>query len=488
MRPLEQLEAGQWELVDPDGAPLTPVPTDESKRCDPPNPYCISKLDQEQLALSFGRMEGLEVVALRYFLTYGPRQSPSNPYTGVIAIFATRVLNGERPMVYEDGLQTRDFVHVRDVAAATVVALEHPEASGRAYNVGTGVATPIAEVARKVAAGLGRRDLTPKTTGSFRPLDIRHLVGDSSAMRALGWAPVIGFADGLTETLKWLRKSATAPAQDVLAGLRSSGIVRGGGGALAEGPIAQAGLPAEGREKDGADHHHTRVSVVVPAFDEAGNIERMVGDCLRYLPTFTRAFEVIVVDDGSRDGTREICERLAREDDRVRAIHHPFNLGYGAAQKSGFLAARYDWVALVPGDNQFDIRDLASYLAARHDADVIGGVRQDRKERWDRRWASSLFNRYMRATHGVTLTDINWVKLYRRSLLDQITLETPGFSADAEVIVKLAALGARMKELRVQHLPRTWGEETHVSVRTITHTAMELLRLPSKLKRLKVRR
>ncbi|MDP6945575.1 MAG: NAD-dependent epimerase/dehydratase family protein, partial [Myxococcota bacterium] len=156
MRPVAQLEAGQWEPLGPEGRPLTPVCTDESKRPDPPNPYCISKLGQEQLALTFGRTDGLEVVALRYFLTYGPRQSPTNPYTGVIAIFATRVLNGLRPVVYEDGLQTRDFVHVRDAAAATVLALEHADAPGRAFNVGTGVATPIAEVARRVATHLGR--------------------------------------------------------------------------------------------------------------------------------------------------------------------------------------------------------------------------------------------------------------------------------------------------------------------------------------------
>lgn len=472
LRPVAQLEAGQWEPLGPDGETMTPVPTGEGKRPDPPNPYCISKLDQEQLALSFGRTDGLEVVALRYFLTYGPRQSPSNPYTGVIAIFANRIQNGLAPMVFEDGAQTRDFLHVRDAAAATVVALEHPDAAGRAFNVGTGVGTAIGDVAQRVAEHLGHPELTPDLQGAYRALDIRHLVGDCSAMQSLGWSAEVTFEAGLVEAVAWLKAKGPAEesSQDALGGLRHSGIVRGGA-------LPDADALAE----------DATVSIVVPAHNEAGNIERMVRDCLRHVPTFTRAMEVIVVNDGSQDGTREIIDRLCREDDRVRAVHHPFNLGYGAAQKSGFLIAQYDWVALVPGDNQFEIRDLARYLAVREAADVIGGVRQGRKETWDRRWASGIFNRYMRASHGVTLTDINWVKLYRRSLLSQVTIETPGFSADAEVLVKLAALGARMTELPVEHLPRTWGEETHVTLRNVTHTAMELLSLPGKVRRLKPR-
>jgi dTDP-L-rhamnose 4-epimerase len=472
LRPVAQLEAGHWEPLGPDGAPMTPTPTDERKRADPANPYCISKLDQEQLALTFGRADGLEVVALRYFLTYGPRQSASNPYTGVIAIFANRIQHGLPPMVFEDGAQTRDFLHVSDAAAATVLALEHPQAAGHALNVGTGVGTAIEQVAQRVAEHLGRPDLRPEIRGTYRALDVRHLVGDSAAMHALGWAPEVTFEEGLAGAVDWFKHQGPAEesSRGALGGLRHFGIVRGGDASEVQSPAEDATL-----------------SIVVPVYDEAGNIERMVRDCLRHVPAFARAVEVIVVNDGSRDETRDLVDRLCREDDRVRAIHHPFNLGYGAAQKSGFLVAQYDWVALVPGDNQFDIRDLARYLAVRHDVDVIGGVRQGRKETWDRRWASGLFNRYIRASHGVTLTDINWVKVYRRSLLSQVTIETPGFSADAEVLVKLAALGARMTELAVEHLPRTWGEETHVTLRNVTHTAMELVSLPGKLRRLKPR-
>ena len=470
MRAMADLDAGVWELRGPDGAALTPLPTAEDKRPDPPNPYAISKLDQEQLALSFGRAEGVEVVALRYFLTYGPRQSPTNPYTGVIALFANRVQNGVAPLVYEDGAQTRDFLHVSDAASATLVALEHPEAAGRALNVGTGVATPIVEVAERVARLLGRAELRPEITGAYRALDVRHLVGDISAMKALGWAPEVSLEEGLVEAVAWLesRGPAEESQSQAVGELRARGIVRGG---------SEAGSRSE--------VHDARVSIVVPAYDEAGNIERMVGDCLRHVASFTRAMEVIVVNDGSRDATGEILERLAREESRVRVIHHPFNLGYGAAQKSGFMAARFEWVALVPGDNQFDIRDLSRYLALTDEADVIGGVRQGRKESWDRRLASGIFNRFMRGVHGVTLSDINWVKLYRRSMLSQVTIETPGFSADAEVLVKLAALGARMVELPVEHLPRTWGDETHVTLKNVTRTAKELISLPSKLRRMK---
>ena len=230
-----------------------------------------------------------------------------------------------------------------------------------------------------------------------------------------------------------------------------------------------------------AEITHT-LSVVVPAYDEAGNIERMVSDCLTHLPTFTTRFEVIVVNDGSRDGTREVVESLARRDSRVRPIHHPFNMGYGAAQKSGLRRHA------TTGSRLFR-RTISSTSAISDDTSryrttqtsSVGCVLTE-KEAADRRWVSNLYNRYIRSRYGIALSDLNWVKMYRGELLRQIEVETPGFSADAEVVIKLMKLGARVKELEVEHYPRTWGDETHVSLKNLATTAQELWTLSDKLR------
>ncbi len=486
LRSAEQLDAGRWDPEDPaTHEPLLHAPVDESKAPCPGNPYCISKFDQERLVLQFGAEEGVESLALRYFLTYGPRQSLTNPYTGIVSIFATRILNGLRPVVFEDGRQLRDLVFVEDVARATCDALESEGVTGEALNIGTGVGTEVREVARLLAQSLGRPELAPELPGAWRPGESRHLYANiEKARRLLGWQPRVSLEEGLGRTVGWLRAQARPDERfsGALADLRRQQVVRGAPSA------AEAGATAQSEDPDAVPYEAEAapapsLSVVVPAWNEAGNLEQLVRRCQEVLPGFTRRFEVILVDDGSRDGTREIADRLAGEDPRVRAIHHPFNLGYGAAQKSGFDVATCEWVALVPADNQFDVADLERYLAVSADADVVGGVRVDRKEAWDRRLVSGVFNRLLRSLYGVELSDVNWVKMFRRELLRQIDLETPGFTADAEVIVKICALGARVTELPVAHHPRTWGEETQVSVHNVTRTLREIVGMPAKLRR-----
>jgi dTDP-L-rhamnose 4-epimerase len=167
-------------------------------------PYVLTKVDTERMALAWGRQTGIPTVALRYSCTYGPRQSIFNPYTGVIAIFATRLLAGQPPILYEDGNQTRDFCFVEDVARANLLAATSDALDGLAVNVGSGVATTIRDVARMVADGLGV-PIEPVARGEFRPGEIRHLTSDIARAASIGYAPSTDIATGIGRYLAWIR-------------------------------------------------------------------------------------------------------------------------------------------------------------------------------------------------------------------------------------------------------------------------------------------
>lgn len=200
-----QLLARQWELTAADGAPLEPVPTPETKPPALASIYALGKFDQERMALIVGGAYGIPTVALRFFNVYGTRQALSNPYTGVLAIFAARFLNGRAPLVNEDGRQRRDFVSVKDVAEACRLALEVPAAAGQVFNVGSGRSFTVAEVARRLALALGREEVEPEITQRCRVGDIRHCFADIGRARAvLGYHPRVSFEDGLAELAGWL--------------------------------------------------------------------------------------------------------------------------------------------------------------------------------------------------------------------------------------------------------------------------------------------
>jgi len=199
------LRRGQWELLGDDGEPLTPLPTAETKVPALASVYALSKYDQEKLCLVVGRAYGIPVVALRFFNIYGPRQALSNPYTGVLAIFASRLLNDRPPLVNEDGLQRRDFVSVQDVADACMRALSVDARRGLVLNVGSGTSHSIRDVAVLAARAFGRSHINPAITGSFRIGDVRHCYADiNEARRVLGWEPKVTLADGLEELATWL--------------------------------------------------------------------------------------------------------------------------------------------------------------------------------------------------------------------------------------------------------------------------------------------
>lgn len=181
-----------------------PVPTDEGAPMGGENTYAISKADQERLTIAFGRATGLPVVALRYSCTYGPRQSIFNPYTGVIAIFCTRLMNDRPPLVYEDGRQSRDLVFVEDIARANMLVATEDRADGRVFNVGTGDAAAIGDLARLLADRLGK-DIEPLIPGEYRPGEMRALISDISRLGELGFAPQVALSDGIDRYLAWIR-------------------------------------------------------------------------------------------------------------------------------------------------------------------------------------------------------------------------------------------------------------------------------------------
>src|SRR5438270_2854592 len=224
-RTLQQLQSGQWEPRSAFGHPVIAVPTPERKRPSLSSVYALSKYDQERLCLMTGRAYNLPTVALRFFNVYGTRQALGNPYTGVLAIFAARLLNGNPPLIFEDGLQQRDFVNVKDVAGACVLALEKPEAVYGVFNVGSGRAYTVREVARRMAETLGKPQIRPEITGQYRMGDIRHCYADiSHARKALGFEPQVPFARGLEELTEWLRRQV---ATDRVAQMRAELEARG---------------------------------------------------------------------------------------------------------------------------------------------------------------------------------------------------------------------------------------------------------------------
>ena len=213
-RPLEQLRAGDWEVRGVDGTVLEPVPTPESKTPSLSSVYALSKFDQERMCLMIGRAYGIPTVALRFFNVFGTRQALSNPYTGVLAIFASRLLNGNAPLIFEDGLQRRDFVSVYDFAQACRLALDVPGAAGRALNIGSGTPYTIRDVAAMLSGILGKA-IESEICGKYRVGDIRHCFADITEARAvLGYEPRVTLEDGLVELAEWLQDQAAVDRVD----------------------------------------------------------------------------------------------------------------------------------------------------------------------------------------------------------------------------------------------------------------------------------
>lgn len=227
-RPEEQLLARSWELVCPRcGGELAPVGTRETKPLIPTSIYAITKRDHEELCLVTGAAYGIPSVALRFFNVYGPGQALSNPYTGVAAIFASRLLNGRPPVIFEDGEQSRDFIHVSDIVRAIMLALESDPATGHAINLGTGRPSTVAQIAKALSAGL-EVDIEPVRSGQYRAGDIRHCVADvERARELLGFEAATTLEQGMRELLEWLAdQEAVDRVDDATRELAARGLAR----------------------------------------------------------------------------------------------------------------------------------------------------------------------------------------------------------------------------------------------------------------------
>lgn len=224
-RPEEQMARRDWDPRDPEtGENLIAVPTPETKPLHCTSIYALNKKDQEEYVLCMGRIHGLSTVACRFFNVYGPRQSLSNPYTGATAIFLSRIKNGHSPLLYEDGKQMRDFIHVRDIVEAKQFLLENPKAVNDMYNICTGKGTSIGEISEMLSKVLGRPEIKPEVIGKYRAGDIRHCYGDGSKLAALGWKNRISLEDGLKMLIEW---SKTAESVDMVTKAHSELVEKG---------------------------------------------------------------------------------------------------------------------------------------------------------------------------------------------------------------------------------------------------------------------
>ena len=216
-----------WDPLDKQGRPLLPAPTPESKRPTLASVYALTKYVQERLTLTLAPAYDMEGVALRLWNVYGPGQALSNPYTGVLAIFASRLHNGNAPVIFEDGRQRRDFVHVEDIAQSFVLALEHPRAAGEVYNIASGEDRSVCEVAALLAKAMNRPDLEPEIAGKARAGDIRHCIPDITKARAeLGYTPRRDFQEGLAELADWVaRQEAKDRVHEARKELEMRGLV-----------------------------------------------------------------------------------------------------------------------------------------------------------------------------------------------------------------------------------------------------------------------
>jgi dTDP-L-rhamnose 4-epimerase len=204
-RKLEHLRSGIWDHYDEKGARLEPVPTPETKGPVLASVYALSKYDQERMSVMMGQAYGIPTIALRFFNVYGTRQALSNPYTGVMAIFASRYLNDKPPLIFEDGMQMRDFVSVNDVTRACRLALEAPVETEGVFNIGSGSAHTILEIAQALGSTVGRNGIRPVITRKYRVGDIRHCFADiGRARRELGYEPRVTIEQGLKDYTGWL--------------------------------------------------------------------------------------------------------------------------------------------------------------------------------------------------------------------------------------------------------------------------------------------
>ncbi len=230
LRLQDQLERKDWELDCPHcRSKVKPLLTDENSPCNPSSIYAFSKQAQEKMSLMIGNTYGINTTVLRFFLVYGTRQALSNPYTGVCAIFSTKALYGKPPIIFEDGMQSRDFVNVKDVCQALILAMEKNAANGEIFNVGTGIPVTIKEVADLITEKINP-ELKPVYNQQYRIGDIRHSVADISKIKnKLGYSPTLTFKEGIDDLINWIKTQKNdiqKPSQKAIQELKEKGLLK----------------------------------------------------------------------------------------------------------------------------------------------------------------------------------------------------------------------------------------------------------------------
>lgn len=219
------------------------------------------------------------------------------------------------------------------------------------------------------------------------------------------------------------------------------------------------------------------LSVVIPAYNEEETLEMIASSTIEALKGLVKDYEIIIVDDGSIDNTREIAEHLSKNNEKIRVIHHPFNIGFGGSQKSGYTSAKFEYVTLVPADGQFPLSCLEQYLSCANDADMVMGQRINRQDSFGRKFNSKIYHTLLRRLFNLNFKDIAWVKLFKKDVLNHISIETRGAFVEAEIVIKAHHLGYKIKEIKVPHAARIAGKAKGDSMMVIIGTVFSLFRL-----------
>lgn len=225
------------------------------------------------------------------------------------------------------------------------------------------------------------------------------------------------------------------------------------------------------------------ISVFFPCYNEEGNLEDLVSKTLSFLPDIANKFEVIIVNDGSSDGTGEIADRLAKENSNVKVFHHPTNLGYGSAIKTGFINSQLDYIFFTDGDNQFDIRELEKFLPYTDEYDVVAGYRLKRRDNLIRSLNALGFNMFVRLLFGLKVRDLNCAfKIFKKKVIDSIDIDSTGAFINAEILISASKKNFKVTEIGVNHYPRHWGSQTGANIRVVLRAFYELFKLRKKLR------
>ena len=225
------------------------------------------------------------------------------------------------------------------------------------------------------------------------------------------------------------------------------------------------------------------ISVFFPCYNEEKNLEALTNSATNFLQTISDQYEIIIVNDGSKDRTREIAETLSKKDPHVKVYNHETNYGYGAALKTGFKNSIYDYIFFTDGDNQFDIKEIGGLLPYAEKFDIVAGYRINRRDNFMRRLNALSFKFLVRVLFGLKIRDLNCAfKLFKKKVIDSIEIDSTGAFINAEILIKAKKNGFTLKEVGVTHYPRQWGSQTGANPKVIFKAFYELFKLYEKLK------